>query len=107
MQLDLDLDNDGMFTEVADEALHTHLTVCPYLPLHSEATKPHINRPFWLLKLIIHSTCHSIVELVKIGSIANLSFVSITGIGFIFLADDVTNYFIHIKGIHNAYIIHF
>jgi hypothetical protein len=74
----------------------THLFVCPYLPLYSEDTKPYINNPLALPVAISHPTCHGIVELVKTGCIASISITSITGIAFIFLADDVTNYFINI-----------
>jgi hypothetical protein len=35
---------------------HTHLTVCPYLHLYSEATQPHIDSPLMLPQWIDHPT---------------------------------------------------
>jgi hypothetical protein len=80
----------------------THLTVCPYLPLHADETKPHIQNPMLLPLPISHQSCHDVVKLVKTACIANVSIDSVTGIAFIFLAEDVMSYLVHIQGMRDA-----
>jgi len=85
----------------------THLTVCPYLPLYADETKPHIQNPVLLPLPISHPSCHDVVELVKAACIANVTIDSVTGIAFIFLTEDVMSFLVHIQGMRNAFIIHF
>jgi hypothetical protein len=85
----------------------TNSTVCPYLPVCAEDKKPYINSPLLLLSRLSHPSCQDMVELVKTGCTTNKSFTSITGILFLYLADDVRNYLAHIQGMCNAFVICF
>jgi hypothetical protein len=78
-----------------------------YLPLYDEQTHWHINTPPILPRRISHMSCINATELVKTSKVAEVSPAYITGLAFIFLNVDVTEYVYHIQGMKDASVIRF
>jgi len=88
------------------ESCPNHVTICLYLPLFHDATLSHINSPVILPQPVCHMSCINIIELVNISKLAvDIPVESITGLAFVFLATNVTEYFFHIQGMRDAYLV--
>jgi hypothetical protein len=90
------------------ESCPNHVTICLYLPLFHDATLSHINSPVILPQPVCHMSCINIIELVNISKLAvDIPVESITGLAFVFLATNVTEYFFHIQGMRDAYLVRY
>jgi hypothetical protein len=90
------------------ESRPNHVTICLYLPLFHDATLPHINSPVILPQPVCHISCIDVIELMNISKFAvDIPIESITGLAFVFLATNVTEYLFHIQGMRGAYLIRY
>jgi len=85
----------------------SNVLICIYLPLNHEQTCPIIDNPLIRLCRIAHMSCVNTTELVKTSQVAEVSPANISGLAFVFLGEDVTEYVYHIQGMKDAYVIRY
>ncbi len=73
----------------------TKVALCCYLPLFYEATLQHINTPVALPRRLCHMACRNVTEFVNISKMAIVNVEDISGVAFIFLDSDITEYMYH------------
>lgn len=89
------------------QVYQSQLSVCLYLPLYADETKPYIHNPALLPLPISHPSFQGVVELVKTAYTANVDLECVCGIAFVFLAEDIMNYLFHVEGMQDAFTIRF
>jgi hypothetical protein len=83
------------------------LIICVYLPLFQDCILPHFNSAVILPRSINHMSCTDVVELANISKVAEVPIAAISGLAFVFLSSNVTNYMYHIQGMQDAYIVRY
>ena len=80
--------------------------ICPYLPLFDDATLQHVASQL-LPRRVSDAACTNVVELVSVNKVMEIDANDITGVAFIFLLSDLTDYLFHILGMQDAYLVRY
>ena len=81
--------------------------ILPYLPLYSGEISDYFSENYLLPRSISEPSCHGVVEVFTTYSVAKLSTSHITGIAFIFLAEQLTSFLFDVQGMKNAFVIRY